>query len=142
MFSLINNYIQRRLQRENLEEVSVIEASKWLSEEKILSDSYSSPGFPLRRNIQRGNIFGAYKKSNYYWYIRRESNYENIISIGEFKQFFLLKSRTSIYRKIDFENIPKKKLKSGRIYFSVTELMKWSMKDYINILHGKMLLLD
>jgi predicted DNA-binding transcriptional regulator AlpA len=128
MFSVINNYIQKRLQRENLEEVSVNDAAKWLSDENILKNSKSSPGFPLRRNIKNGNVFGAYQKRSYFWYIRRIKNYENIISVREFKQLFQLKSRTSIYRKIDINRIPRKKTESGRIYFSVSELVKWSIE--------------
>jgi hypothetical protein len=128
MFSVINNYIQTRLQRENLEEVAVTEAAQWLSKENILKDSKSSPGFPLRRNIKHGNIFGAYKKHGYYWYIQRINGYENVISVREFKQLFDLKSRTSIYQKIELSNIPRRKTNSGRIYFTISELMKWSIK--------------
>jgi len=128
MFSVINNYIQARLQRENLEEVAITVAAKWLSKENILKDSRSSPGFPLRRNIKQGNIFGAYKKRDYFWYIRRINGYENIISVRELKQLFDLKSRTSIYQKIELSNIPRRKTNSGRIYFTISELMKWSIQ--------------
>ena len=132
MFSVINNYIQARLQRENLEEVAVTEAAQWLSKENILKDSNSSPGFPLRRNIKNGNIFGAYKKRNYFWYIQRINGYENIICVRELKQLFDLKSRTSIYQKIELNNIPRKKTNSGKVYFTISELMKWSIEKKNN----------
>ena len=132
MFSVINNYIQARLQRENLEEVAVTEAAQWLSKENILKDSNSSPGFPLRRNIKNGNIFGAYKKRNYFWYIQRINGYENIICVRELKQLFDLKSRTSIYQKIELNNIPWKKTNSGKVYFTISELMKWSIEKKNN----------
>jgi predicted DNA-binding transcriptional regulator AlpA len=142
MFSVINNYIQGRLQRENLEEVSVNDAAKWVADENILKNSVTSPGFPLRRNIKTGNIFGAYQKRNYFWYIRRIKDYENIISVREFKQLFHLKSRTSIYRKIDINQIPKKKTESGRIYFSVSELVKWSIEKKNHRLLSKLRLIS
>lgn len=79
MIALINNYIQYRLQQENLKEVSLTIAAKWLSEANILHDLKSSPGYPLRRYAYRNNIFGAYQKNERYWFIRKIAGYKNLV---------------------------------------------------------------
>jgi hypothetical protein len=128
MIAPINNYIQRRLQKENLQEVTLVTAAKWLEEANILKDGVLSPGYPLRRHLYRGNIFGAYKKGNYYWYIKRIEDYQEILSTEELSEIFGLKSRTSLYRKIRKENIPFVQRRRKGIYFKQADVIKWALE--------------
>jgi predicted DNA-binding transcriptional regulator AlpA len=125
----INNYIQRRMQLENLEEVPLSTAAKWLHEENILKDSSSSPGNSLRRHVYKGNIFGAYQKSNYFWFIKKIKNYDEILTVNELAQILGLKSRTGLYRKITYDNIPFKRKKRTGIYFLTSDLLRWAMEE-------------
>ena len=127
LISTINNFIQKKLKETKLEEISVVEAARWLDDAKILADSKSSPGFSLRRHIHRGNIFGAFKKNNYFWYISKLADYQEIMSSSDLSKLLGLKSRTSIYRKIQAEHIPYKKNQNESIFFVKTDLMKWAL---------------
>jgi len=126
MIARINNYIQRRLQEENLESVPLKRASAWLAGEGILCDTRSSPGFPLRRHIHRGNILGAVKHKE--WRIFRLPNYEEILDPDDLRDIFRLRSRTSIYRKIKKENIPYIRNRRKGIYFKIGDLLKWAIE--------------
>ncbi|GAB4381309.1 MAG: hypothetical protein Kow0042_31810 [Calditrichia bacterium] len=128
LISEINNYLQRRMQLENLEEVPVTVAATWLHNNKMLKDSSSSPGYPLRRHIHNGNIFGAYKKNNYYWFIRRIPNYNLLLSAKDLSIIFGLKCRTSLYRKIRRNLIPFGRKGKRGIYFQVSDLLKWAVE--------------
>ena len=118
-----------------LDEVAVSTAAEWLSVAGILADSTSSPGFSLRRHIHRGNIFGAFKKNNYFWYIRKMEDYQEILTSQELSQILGLKSRTSIYRKVQKENIPYKKIQDKSMYFLKPDLLKWAIERNHNSLY-------
>lgn len=128
MIAPINNYIQRRLQRENLQEVSVVTAAKWLADAKVLKNWVLNPGYSLRRHLYRGNVFGAYKKGNYYWYIKRIVGYQEILSTEDLSVIFGLKSRTSLYRKMRKENIPFVQRRRRGIYFKQGDVVKWALE--------------
>ncbi len=128
MIGSINNYIQRRLQIERLDEVPLSTAAKWLEEVGILKDSRTSPGYPLRRHIHRGNIFNVYRKNNYFWFIKRIDNYSDILSANELKKIFGLKNRTSVYRKMREQQIPFERLNQKGIYFKTLDVLHWAME--------------
>ena len=132
MIAVINNYIQGRLQQENLSEVSLLQAARWLDKGGILKDQWSSRGYPLRRHIYRENIFGAYKKHNKFWYIKKIDNYEQIIGVEELIRTFKLKSKKSIYKKIKIEQIPYSKNNKRGIYFKKNELLRWAFENKKN----------
>lgn len=128
MIARINNYIQRRLQQENLEVVPLKRVAVWLAEEGILQDTLSSPGFPLRRHALRENIFGASKIDQKYWVVTRLKQYEEILDSGDLTEIFGLKSRTSLYRKIKQEKIPFIRNRKRGIYFRISELLTWALE--------------
>ena len=128
MIARINNYIQWRLQQENLDVIPLKEVATWLSEESILKDSESSPGFPLRRHVYRGNIVGACKKNKNEWVITRLENYKEILDPNDLRAIFGLKSRTSLYRKIKIEKIPFIRKRNKGIFFEVSDLLKWALE--------------
>jgi len=128
MISTLNNYLQRRMQIENVEEVTLITAAQWLDEANILKNSSTSPGYSLRRHVHRGNIFGAYRKNNYFWYIKRLPNYADVIAINELAEILGLKNRTSLYRKIKTDDIPFVRQNRKGIYFKIPDLLLWAME--------------
>lgn len=129
LIGIINNYIQRRMQVENLQKVPLTLAARWLDEANILKDSSTSPGYSLRRHVYRGNIFGVYKENNYFWYIQKIDQYVEIFTVSELASLFGLKNRTSIYRKIRQKKIPFYRMKNNGIYFRVSDLLKWAMEE-------------
>ncbi|MEJ2634110.1 MAG: helix-turn-helix domain-containing protein [Calditrichia bacterium] len=129
MVGKINNYIQRRMQRELLDDISLTEAARWLDGAGILKDSATSPGYPLRRHVHKGNVMGAYRKNNYYWRIRRIEDYEEVLTVAELTRIFGLKSRTSLYRKIRREHIPFQRHRQKGIYFPVSEILRWAVEQ-------------
>ncbi len=128
MIGKINNYIQKRMRLEHLDEISLTKAAKWLDEANILKDSRTSPGNSLRRHIAKGNILGAFKKNNYFWYIKKDPKYSPILTAQELSQLFNLKCRTSLYRKIHKENIPYRRHQQKGIYFFVSDLLRWALE--------------
>lgn len=133
MIAEINNCIQRRLREENLCEISLRVAAAWLIEEGVLKNSVSEVGFQLRRYFNYNDIFGSFKKGNF-WYIRRIVDYQEILSAQDLSNIFGLKSRTSIYRKIREEEIPFSRQRRKGIYFTTSDLMKWAIKkNYMNL---------
>ncbi len=129
LIGIINNYIQRRMQVENLQKVPLTVAARWLDEANILKDSPTSPGYSLRRHVYRGNIFGVYKENNYFWYIKKLDEYVEIFTVNELSSLFGLKNRTSIYRKIRKQKIPFHRMKNNGIYFRVSDILKWAMEE-------------
>ncbi|RMG60790.1 MAG: hypothetical protein D6715_14715 [Calditrichaeota bacterium] len=125
----INNFLQRELRERHLTEVSVKEAARWLHEKGFLKDSASSPGFPLRRLIQADKIVGAFKKNNYFWYIRRVENYRELISPRQLQQLLGLKSIQSIYKRVKAQSMPHVRLKNGQLVFYRDEVVRWLAKD-------------
>lgn len=136
MIAKINNCIQRRLQEENLSEVSLRVAAHWLVEDGILKNSAGEVGFQLRRYFNYNDIFGSFKKGNF-WYIRRIIDYQEILGAQDLSKVFGLKSRTSIYRKIKEEEIPFSRLRRKGIYFTTFDLMKWAIKKNYMSLYEK-----
>lgn len=128
MIGRINNYIQRRLQQENLEAVPLKKVAVWLAEDRILRDALSSPGYPLRRHAGRGDIFGASKINQKFWVVTRLKHYEEILDPFDLSKLFRLKSRTSLYRKIKKEKIPFIRNRSKGIYFRISDLLSWALE--------------
>lgn len=125
----INNFIQRKIKVNDFREISLITASNWLDNAGLLKDSDSSPGYPLRRHIHKGNIFGAFRKNNYFWHIRAIDDYNEILCLKEVSKLLGLKSRTSIYRKLKLQNIPYIKHNSGNIYIRKTDFLNWAIQQ-------------
>jgi hypothetical protein len=128
MIANINNHIQHRLKIEELSEVSLTQAVKWLTEYGILSESKVTSGYSLRRHILKGNILGAYRKNNYFWFIKRIENFDALISARQLSKIFNLKSRTSLYRKIKYHEIPYQRRGKKGIYFKYSDLVKWALE--------------
>ncbi|MEA2442088.1 MAG: hypothetical protein QOH76_3512 [Thermoleophilaceae bacterium] len=55
----IKIYLQDELHRQQLAEVSAVEAAQWLDAEGILKDSPSRPGLPLRNYLRSGQVLGG-----------------------------------------------------------------------------------
>jgi len=67
----INRCLQERLNRELRDEVSAVEAARWLDDAALLSDR---PGLPLRNLLRDRNIQGQEQrpaKARGKWFIRR-----------------------------------------------------------------------
>jgi len=128
MIARINNYIQRRLQQENIEAIPLKKVSMWLAEDRILRDTLSSPGYSLRRHAVRGNIFGASKINQKFWVVTRIKYYEEILDPLDLSRLFRLKSRTSLYRKIKKEKIPFIRNRRKGIYFQISDLLNWALE--------------
>ncbi len=109
--------------------VSLPMAARWLDEARILKNSPANRGHSLRRHAQRGNIFGAFKKSNYYWYIKKIENYDPILAIPDLKEIFELKSQISVYRKLRSNHIPFSRNGRKGIFVRLSDLMKWAIKN-------------
>ncbi len=127
MIGKINNYLQYRMRMENVNIIPLTVAARWLDEAGILKNPSSSRGHSLRRHAQRGNIFGAFKKSNYYWYIRKIDNYDPVLTIPDLKEIFGMKSPTSVYRKLRYHQIPFFRNHRKGIFVKLSDLLKWSM---------------
>ena len=67
----INKHIQDMLNKKGLDEVSAVEAAKWLDEVGILNDSTSRPGLPLRKRLRDGKIRNAEHRNGRFWFIHR-----------------------------------------------------------------------
>jgi hypothetical protein len=128
MIARINNYIQHRLKIEDLNEVSLTQAAKWLAEYDILRNSKTTPGYSLRRHILKGNILGAYRKNNYFWFIKQIENFDALLSTDQLSKIFNLKCRTSLYRKIQYHEIPYHRMGKKGIYFKYSDLVKWALE--------------
>lgn len=121
----INNYIQLQLRTKKLDEVPLRTAATWLDRANYLKDSQSSPGFPLRRLIAVNKIPGAYKKGNYYWFIKQLENYRELVSPVELSMLLGYKNINSFYRKIKKKTVPHFRLKNGQILFYKDEVIPW-----------------
>lgn len=132
MSSKLNNYIQHRMQRENLNEVPLTTTARWLGEAGILKESQSNFGLKLRRRVYRGSIIGAYKKNGRYWHIKKIPDYRELLSPSDLEEVFELKNRTSIYRKIKSEDIPFVRPGERGMYFRASDLMKWAVERDIH----------
>ena len=55
----ISAFLQARLSAESLDEVTAVEAARWLDAAGVLNDSDSKPGFPLRTLLRAGGVAGA-----------------------------------------------------------------------------------
>ena len=70
----INDYLQRRLQRELRQEITAVDAAKWLDQSGLLRDRPQRPGLPLRNLLRAGLIQCAEQRpAQPYgrWWIRR-----------------------------------------------------------------------
>lgn len=55
----IGTFLQRELRRRRQLEVTAVEAAAWLDRARVLDDSASRPGLPLRRLLRAHRIPGA-----------------------------------------------------------------------------------
>ncbi|MBE0448303.1 MAG: hypothetical protein IBX64_09445 [Actinobacteria bacterium] len=67
----INGFLQGRLRDWDKSEVTAVEAAQWLDNAKLLSDSDSRPGRPLRDLLRKGLIVGQRQELNGRWFIDR-----------------------------------------------------------------------
>lgn len=58
----IHAFLQRELRRRQLEEVTAVEAARWLDNGGLLEDSASRPGLSLRNMLRAGDIDGAIQR--------------------------------------------------------------------------------
>ncbi len=71
----INEFIQSRLRVEKLDEVTAVEAAKWLDRAGLLGDSKDRPGRNLRALLREGLIVGSVQDppmKHGRWFIRAE----------------------------------------------------------------------
>jgi len=125
----INNFIQLQLRAKEFSEVPLMRIARWLDKSGYLRDSRSSPGFPLRRLASVNKIIGAYRKNNYYWFIKRSDNYRELIGPMEFSQLLDYKNINSFYRKIKKKTIPHFRLQNGQILFYKDEIIPWLISN-------------
>jgi len=67
--SKINEFLQNKLKRENIKEVTAVQAAKWLDMADLLRDSEYRRGLPLRNLLRAGKIIGQRQESNGRWFI-------------------------------------------------------------------------
>jgi hypothetical protein len=70
----INAFLQQELSRLNLDEVTAVEAARWLDTAGLLNDSGSRPGLRLRQMLRAGEIQAAVQRppaSHGRWFIVR-----------------------------------------------------------------------
>ncbi len=79
---------------------------------------------------------GAYRKNNYFWYIRRIDNYSEILSPKDVASLLELKNVTSVYRKIRSANIPFLKFRSGALFVRKNDFLDWAIRN-LSIEHFK-----
>lgn len=125
----INNFIQLQLRVNKQKEVDLITAADWLDKYNYLKDSQSSPGFPLRRLAHANKIIGAYKKNNYYWFIKLLDNYRELISPNSLRELLGYKNINSFYRKIKKKTIPHFRLENRQILFYKDEIIPWLISN-------------
>jgi nitroimidazol reductase NimA-like FMN-containing flavoprotein (pyridoxamine 5'-phosphate oxidase superfamily) len=58
----VNRYLQDKLGRQRLPEVSAVDAAQWLETAGILRDNRSRPGLPLRNFLRSGQVVGAVQR--------------------------------------------------------------------------------
>ena len=97
----INLHIQKRLEREWLDEVRAVEAARWLDGAGLLSDRKN--GLPLRNLLRAGRIAGQVQRPNQRygsWYIRRIAEAEGLDAANRVRE------RMRMYLPIDREKLP------------------------------------
>jgi len=67
----ISLYLQQQLRKRNMNEVTPVEAAKWLQRAGILKDSPHRPGLPLRNLLRAKEIWGQRQESNNRWFIEQ-----------------------------------------------------------------------
>ena len=70
-----NRFVQDELRRQKLDEVSAVDAARWLDRAGVLCDSASRPAFPLRDLLRDDMIAGADqrpRKKHGRWFIELE----------------------------------------------------------------------
>jgi excisionase family DNA binding protein len=109
----LNNFIQKHLVENNIDELSAVDLAKVLDENGLLKDSKSRPGLPLRRLLRSNRIIGNYQYPNKRWVIR-QSKSEVLFSPKEVAEKLKLTVQ-NIYamienNKIKYKSIGDKKL--------------------------------
>lgn len=125
----INNFLQFKMRKEDLTEVPLRIAAKWLHEYDYLKDSKTSPGFPLRRLAKARLIIGAEQRNNYYWYITRQENYRELMSIYEVRKILGIQTLNSLYMKLKKNAIPHVRLNGKRVVFYREEILNWLVQN-------------
>lgn len=72
--SELNNFIQKYLSENKIDEISAVDIAKVLDEKGMLKDSKGRPGLPLRRLLRANRIIGNYQYPNKRWVIRTTKN--------------------------------------------------------------------
>jgi hypothetical protein len=125
----INNFIQLQLRTKELQEVPLKRVAEWIDQSGYLNDSHSSPGYPLRRLASANKIIGAYRKNNYYWFIKQLNNYRELMGSMEFSKLLGYKNINSFYKKIKKKSIPHFRLENGQILFYKDEIIPWLISN-------------
>ena len=69
----INSFLQEKLRKEKLEEITVIRAADWLDEAELLNDNKQRPGSNLRLLCREKKIDGALQREGRYWFIQKKN---------------------------------------------------------------------
>jgi hypothetical protein len=73
----VNRFLQARLRERSQQEVTAVEAARWLDEAGLLVDSRTRPGKPLRDLLRAGLVEYAEQRPNRRWgrwFIRRDAD--------------------------------------------------------------------
>lgn len=73
----INEFLQNKLRVTSQQEVTAVEAARWLDEAGILHDDESRPGRNLRGHLRGGEVIGAERRPNVqngHWFITHDES--------------------------------------------------------------------
>lgn len=68
----INDHLQDQLRIRGRNEVTAVEAARWLDEAGLLKDSDHHPGLPLRNLLRANQIVGQRQEANGRWFIDKQ----------------------------------------------------------------------
>lgn len=77
----VSTFIQDELQKRNAPFVTAVDAARWLDAARILKDSTTRPGKPLRDLLRAEKIIGQRQDLNGRWYIDRVDSSEELYTV-------------------------------------------------------------
>jgi hypothetical protein len=125
--SEINRYFYQKLRDENIDEIDLITAARWLDEQGLLKDALQRPGLPLRKMLRSGKINGAFQYPNRRWVIRKSAK-EPGYSVKEAAAELGL-SEHAIYKRIERGLLIPEKFGPKSFVISREELLR-QQKEY------------
>lgn len=67
----VSAFLQDELRKRNMMSVAAVDAARWLAEARLLKDSATRRGLPLRDMLRAGQITGQRQELNRRWFIDR-----------------------------------------------------------------------